>query len=82
LTEEKERFSQGNFHDPQMIHGDNMAGLHQLMTGYQRINIEYTEIENGAQLRYTTADETMVTALHAWFDAQLADHGPHAQSHQ
>ena len=79
LAEEASRFSQGDFHDPQMIHGDNMAGLHQLMTGYQHITLEYSDIENGGQILYTTADSEMVTALHNWFDAQLSDHGPHAQ---
>jgi hypothetical protein len=79
LAEEAERFSRGDFHDPQMIHGDNMAGLHQLMSGYQHINLEYSDIENGAQILYTTDDVEMATALHNWFDAQLSDHGPHAQ---
>ena len=79
LAEETERFSNGNFHDPQMIHGENMAGLHQLIMGYQKITISYSEIENGAQILYTTNDGEMVTALHNWFDAQVSDHGAHAQ---
>jgi len=28
LAEEAQRFSQVDFHDPQMIHGEDMAGLH------------------------------------------------------
>ncbi|HRV94493.1 MAG TPA: aspartate carbamoyltransferase [Anaerolineae bacterium] len=79
LAEEAQRFSQGDFHDPQMIHGENMAGLHQLMMGYKNINLEYSDIENGAQILYTTDNAEMVTALHTWFDAQLSDHGPYAQ---
>jgi len=79
LAEEAIRFSKGDFHDPRMIHGENMAGLHQLITGYQRISLEYSDIENGAQILYTTTDPELVTALHNWFDAQLSDHGPHAQ---
>ena len=79
LAEETERFSNGNFHDPQMIHGENMAGLHQLITGHQKITIAYSEIENGAQILYTTDDGEMVTALHNWFDAQVSDHDAHAQ---
>ena len=79
LIEETERFSQGDFHDPQMIHGENMAGVHQLMSGYQQITLEYSDLENGGQILYTTADAEMVTALHAWFDAQVSDHGGHAQ---
>ena len=79
LTEEAERFSQGDFHDPQMIHGENMAGVHQLITGYQRLDLEYSDLENGAQILYTTTDAELVTALHTWFDAQVSDHGAHAQ---
>ena len=79
LTEEAERFSQGDFHDPQMIHGENMAGVHQLITGYQRLDLEYSNLENGAQILYTTTDAELVTALHTWFDAQVSDHGAHAQ---
>lgn len=30
LAEEAKRFSQGDFHDPEMIHGENMTGLHEL----------------------------------------------------
>lgn len=79
LAEEARRFGRGDFHDPQMIHGENMAGLHQLMAGYQHITLAYSDIENGGQILYTTDDAEMVTALHRWFDAQLSDHGPHAQ---
>ena len=79
LAEEAERFSRGDFHDPEMIHGENMAGLHQLVTGYERLTVSYSEIENGAQILYNTEDQALIEALHAWFDAQLSDHGPHAQ---
>lgn len=82
LAEEAARFSQGNFHDPAMIHGEQMAGLHELMMGASQIEITYSELSNGAQILYTTADPTLVTAIHLWFDAQLADHGAHAADHQ
>ena len=79
LAEEAERFGEGDFHDPEMIHGENMAGLHQLMTGYQDITMEYSDIEHGAQIIYTSDRADLVTAIHAWFEAQVSDHGPHAQ---
>lgn len=81
LAEEAERFQQGDFHDPSMIHGEDMAGLHELMAGAERIEIVFSELPDGAQIRYTSADATLVTALHAWFDAQLTDHGAHATEH-
>ena len=82
LAEEAQRFSQGDFHDPEMIHGEDMAGLHELVTGHNKILIEYTEIEQGAQILYTTDDPKLVSAIHSWFDAQLSDHGSHAQDGQ
>ncbi len=75
-------FSQGNFHDPAMIHGEQMPGIHDLMMGVSQITITYSELPNGAQILYTTVDPALVTAIHLWFDAQLADHGAHATSHQ
>lgn len=81
LMEEAERFSEGDFHDPAMIHGDDMAGLHELVTGADRLNIEYGEIDDGAQILYTTDDPLLVEAVHAWFDQQVSDHGNHAEGH-
>ncbi len=82
LAEEAERFSQGDFHDPLMIHGADMAGLHELTMGVDRLTIIYSDINNGGQILYTTADGDLVVALHAWFDQQLADHDDHAQAHR
>ncbi|MGX7671207.1 hypothetical protein [Plantactinospora sp. DSM 117369] len=31
-----------------------------------------------ARITYTTSDPAIVTALHAWFDAQVSDHDVHA----
>jgi len=82
LAEEAKRFSGGDFHDPSMIHGEDMAGLHQLMMGHDRIAIAYRDIDQGAEIRYTTDDPALVEAIHQWFDQQLRDHGEHAQDHR
>lgn len=81
LGEEAERFSRGDFHDPEMIHGADMPGLHTLVMGAERIEITYAEVERGAEIRYETDETPLVEAIHAWFDAQVADHGEHAQGH-
>ena len=78
LAEEADRFSQGDFHDPEMIHDADMAGLHELTMGAGRLNIVYSDTDSGGQILYTTADADLVSALHAWFDQQVADHGNHA----
>lgn len=82
LTDEAERFQRGDFHDPAMIHGDDMAGMHALMTGHDRIAIAYHEVDRGAEIRYTSEDPALIEAIHQWFDAQLRDHGEHAQAHR
>lgn len=81
LAEEAEKFAEGNFHDPQMIHGEAMPGLHELMMGADKLTVEYTEIPEGGQILYTTESAELVTAIHMWFDAQVSDHGQHAQGH-
>ncbi len=79
LAEEAGRFSEGDFHDPSMIHGDDMAGLHELVMGAGEISIVYSDIDEGGQILFTTEDAALIEALHAWFDQQVADHGAHAQ---
>ena len=79
LQEIAERFSAGNFHDPESIHGAHMPGLHDLVQGHDRIEIRYQPLEFGGQITYTTEDEALITSIHQWFDAQVSDHGEHAQ---
>ena len=82
MTEIAGQFSKGDFHGPEHIHGEQMAGLHELVMGHEKISIEYSDLEHGGQILYTTAEADMVVAIHAWFDAQVADHGHHAQGSQ
>lgn len=82
LRTEAVRFAAGDFHSPEMIHGADMPGLHDLVTGHERLVVEYDDIEDGGQIRYSTDDAALIAALHAWFDAQLSDHGAHAQAHR
>ncbi len=79
LADEAARFSRGDFHDPAMIHGEDMAGLHELTTGAEKLTIVYSDVDGGGQMLYTSEDGALITALHAWFDQQVADHGAHAQ---
>ena len=81
LKQEADQFGRGHFHDPQQIHGEDMAGVHALVQGHDRIAISYSDIEMGGEILYTTEDAEIVSAIHAWFDAQLSDHGAHARGH-
>lgn len=79
LREEAGRFARGDFHDPAMIHGSEMPGLHTLVMGADRMTVEYQPVEGGGEIRYTSSDEDIVAAIHEWFAAQRSDHGAHAQ---
>jgi hypothetical protein len=79
LTEEAAGFSRGDYGDPATIHGTDMPGLRDLEQGHTRIDIRYLETLAGAQITYTTSDPSLVKALHSWFDAQVTDHGQHAE---
>ena len=81
LKEESKKFRKGDFADPAKIHGEDMPGLAELKAGAAKIDVRYTALSDGAQIRYTTKDTKLITALHRWFDAQLSDHGRHATHH-
>lgn len=78
LTAEVDRFRRGDFTDPARIHGNEMPGLEELRAHSGRITIDYETTPDGARATYTTSDTELRDALHAWFEAQLSDHGPHA----
>lgn len=80
LRKEAEAFGRGDFADPARIHGTGMPGLAELRDGHDRIEVHYEDRPDGATLTYTTRDSALVDALHHWFEAQLGDHGAHAES--
>ncbi|NEC88014.1 aspartate carbamoyltransferase [Streptomyces sp. SID12501] len=80
LQQEAKAFGKGDFGDPAQIHGDSMPGLAELEEGYKRIEVRYRERSDGASLTYTTEEPALVDALHDWFEAQLSDHGDHAET--
>lgn len=81
LREIREQFLKGDFSGPAHIHGQAMPGLAELQAARPgQIAIAYKDIRGGAQLRYSTRDAGLVSALHAWFDAQLSDHGHDARA--
>ena len=82
LQKEAERFSRGDFDDPMAIHGMEMPGLAELKEGAAqgRVEIGYAEVPTGARLTYRAGERGLVDALHAWFQAQVTDHGSHAEA--
>jgi hypothetical protein len=79
LSDEAARFRAGDFGDPATIHGDDMPGLAELTQGAERIEVRYEDAPAGGRILYRTDDPVLVRAIHDWFEAQLTDHGPHAE---
>lgn len=81
LREIQTQFQKGDFSGPSHIHGNDMPGLAQLKGAKPgQIAITYQDVEGGAELTYRTGNAKLVSALHAWFDAQLSDHGADAMA--
>ncbi|WP_461087149.1 aspartate carbamoyltransferase [Streptomyces deserti] len=80
LRKEATAFGRGDFGDPARIHGEDMPGLAALQDGHDRIEVRFKERADGATLTYTTREPALADALHDWFEAQLGDHGSHAES--
>lgn len=78
LRKEAGAFARGDFADPASIHGGDMPGLKAMHAGAARISVRYADVPNGARITYATTDPALVSAIHAWFKAQVNDHGPHA----
>jgi hypothetical protein len=78
LRKEAAAFAKGVFTDPASIHGSGMPGLKAMRAGSRRIAIRYADVPNGGKITYSTRDHALVAAIHAWFEAQVADHGAHA----
>ncbi|MGB0385469.1 MAG: aspartate carbamoyltransferase, partial [Ardenticatenaceae bacterium] len=78
LEEITQEFQEGNFSDPAQIHGHEMPGLDDLRAGASRIEITYSALPDGGQIRYRTEEPDLINAIHHWFMAQLSDHGQHA----
>jgi len=79
LTKISQEFSHGDFANPAKIHGQDMPGLAALRKAKPgQLRVEYKELNDGAEITYSTEEPGLIAAIHRWFDAQLADHGPDA----
>lgn len=78
LRAEAKAFASGDFGAPAEIHGMDMPGLETLRASADRMTVRYADVASGGRIRYESDDADVVRALHAWFDAQVSDHGRHA----
>lgn len=75
-------FKQGKYTGPTRLHGEKMPGLTRLKKAKSNeIDIDYTDLPDGAQITYKTDKPDLVDAIHQWFDAQMSDHSRHAMPH-
>ena len=79
LTTEAAKFGRGEFDDPAAIHGDAMPGLAELRSSEGKLAVLYAEVPSGARITLITSEPGLRAALHRWFDAQVSDHGEHAE---
>ncbi len=80
LRKEASRFQHGDYSDPATLHGASMPGLQELQLGAQRVKVSYSDLSNGAEIGFETADQRLITAIHRWFGAQLSEHGADAKA--
>lgn len=81
LQQIQKQFQEGDFSGPSHIHGNEMPGLAQLKAAKPgQISITYMDVEKGGQLSFRSKEPGLVSALHAWFDAQVSDHGADAMA--
>lgn len=80
LREEAGRFQNGNYSDPAKLHGVDMPGLKELQLGAQRVKVSYSNLPEGGEITFETADPHLLTAIHRWFGAQLSEHGADAKA--
>ena len=81
LRDIQAQFLRGDFSGPSHIHGEQMPGLAELQSAKPgAIAIDYRDVDGGAELRFRSADDKLVAALHRWFDAQVSDHGKDAMA--
>jgi hypothetical protein len=79
LRTEAARFAGGDFGDPAEIHGEEMPGLEVLIARARDLQVAYSDVPDGGSITYASDDAEVVDALHAWFEAQLRDHGDDAE---
>jgi hypothetical protein len=79
LAAEADAFRRGDFGDPAAIHGEDMPGLAALEGAAGEVDVALDDLPDGARLTFTAGTPELVDALHLWAEAQVMDHGDHAE---
>lgn len=73
LQEISGKFSNGDFSDAARVHAEDMSWLNNLTAGAKEIDVSYSVLPNGGQIRFATSDPSLVSAIHRWLMAQVSD---------
>jgi hypothetical protein len=81
LRDIADRFARADFGAPTDVHGAEMPGLAALKAAIPgELHVRYRDLQSGAEIQYSSRNPKVVSALHEWFDAQVADHGTDAMT--
>jgi len=69
-----EKFSEGDFSAPMIIHAQTPPGVEAMKRSKAEIKYQYEEIERGAKVHITTANPEAVKAVHEFLRFQIQDH--------
>lgn len=77
LAEVARQFAAGDFSMPQAIHDRVLPGVPEMIRRKGAITYLYEDVENGGRVVIRTGDPETVAAIHAFLQAQTADHRTH-----
>lgn len=76
LAQIAQEFRRGDYGDPARIHGADMPGLAPLRAAPRgAVRIDDRALPDGGEITFRTSEPKLIDAIHAWFDAQVSDHG-------
>jgi hypothetical protein len=73
LREKAQQYGRGDFSDAAKVHAEDMSWVNDLKAGAKQIDVQYADLPNGGQIRFTTANPVLVKTLHQWITAQVSD---------
>jgi hypothetical protein len=71
LRAEASRYARGAYPDPAGSGKTPAVAL--LHAGAARVSVTYSDIKDGGAIRFVTKDPSLVSAIHAWFAASVAE---------
>lgn len=77
LAEVARQFAAGDFSMPKAIHDRVLPGVPEMIQRKEAIDYRYEDVENGGRVVIRAADPQAVAAIHAFLQAQIADHRTH-----